>query len=90
MAEKKTTTAKATAKVAKTVKKTEAADKKVDFKTMSATDIEKFITEKRADQITLAHSHKAGELINPRAITHNRKLIARALTALAAAKKEEK
>ena len=84
------TTAKKTAKVTKTIAKTEAADKKVDFKTMSVAELEKFIAEKRADQITLMHSHKAGELVNPRAITHNRKAIARALTALAAAKKEGK
>ena len=34
-------------------------------------------------------SHRMGELVNPRALTVQRKAIARALTALNAAKKEE-
>lgn len=73
--------------VEKIVKKT---DKKVDFKSMSADDLQKFVAEKRADKITLTHSHRAGELVNPRAITANRKEIARALSALSAVKKENK
>ena len=89
MATAKKTTTKATPskkEVEKIVKKT---DKKVDFKTMNVADLQKFIAEKRADQITLAQSHKAGELVNPRAVTVNRKDIARAFTALQVAVKKE-
>jgi ribosomal protein L29 len=85
MATKKATPSKK--EVEKIVKKT---DKTVDFKAMDAKQLTKFITEKRADMITLKQSHKAGELVNPRAITVNRKEVARALTALSAVKKENK
>lgn len=57
---------------------------------MSEADLHKFVAEKRADQITLSQSHKAGELVNPRAIKANRRDIARALTALNTVKKENK
>ena len=80
------TAKKTTKQVEKAVKATE---KKVELAAMSVADLEKHIAEKRADQLTLAKSHKSGELVNPRALTHIRKDIARALTALTA-KKEEK
>ena len=80
------TTKKTTKKADEAIK---AAVAKLDFAAMSAAELDKYLADKRADQLTLTHSHKSGELVNPRALTHIRKDIARALTALHA-KKEEK
>lgn len=71
------------------------ADKKTTKKTAT---VVKDVTELRAEYDELRRSHRAGDLVNPRAITVKRKEIARALTAakqaeLAASKsdlKEEK
>lgn len=79
MAAKKTTKKDAPVKVEKT-----------DLSQMSAADLHKFIADKRADMLAYRRSHRAGELINPRALTATRKEIARALTALGAQPKEEK
>lgn len=83
------TTKKATPDKKEVEKIVKKVDKKVDFTTMNVADLQKYIAEKRADQITLAQSHKAGELVNPRVIAANRKDIARAFTALTAAVKKE-
>lgn len=67
------------------------ADKKTTKKTVDAV---KSVAELRADYDELRRSHRAGDLVNPRAITVKRKEIARALTAekqaALAATKEEK
>jgi len=44
------------------------------------------LSEKRADYLELQKSHAAGELVNPRALTHTRKDIARLMTTLNAEK----
>jgi len=69
MADKKTTK-KALAKQATEVK---------TLKQMRA-DLE----AKRVDQLALKRSHAAGELVNPRVLTHTRKEIARLHTAIRA------
>lgn len=75
---------------AKKTKATEA--KKVDFDAMSVADLEKLLATKQQDQLEAKKSHKAGELINPRVITQNRKDIARIKTSIRAKQltKEEK
>ena len=70
-------------KATKTTKKADkAASTSVDFSTMSGAELAAYVNDKRSDLATLRQSHRAGELVNPRAITAARKDIARALTAL--------
>lgn len=76
------------------------ADKKTTKKTVKAAEVKTLeqlneeVTKLRADFDDLRRSHRAGDLVNPRAITVKRKEIARALTAVKqaelAATKEEK
>lgn len=76
------------------------ADKKTTKKTVKAAEVKTLeqlneeVTKLRADFDDLRRSHRAGDLVNPRAITVKRKEIARALTAVKqaelAASKEEK
>ena len=47
------------------------------------------VTKLQEEHRETQRSHRMGELVNPRALTVQRKAIARALTALNAAKKEE-
>lgn len=74
MAEKAKTT-KPAAK--KTVKKEAPVVKTLD-------DLKKDLAAKQKDLLEAKRGHRAGELVNPRAITHNRKDIARLKTAIRA------
>lgn len=87
MATKATKKAPSKKEIEKIVKKTAT---KTDFKSMDKAQIEKFIADKTTDRLSLQQSHKAQELVNPHALTANRKEIARALTALRALRKEDK
>jgi len=64
------------------------ADKKTTKKTVKAAEVKTLeqlneeVTKLRADFDDLRRSHRAGDLVNPRAITVKRKEIARALTAV--------
>ena len=70
----------ATAKVTK--KSTKSPKEAVEVKSIE--DIQKALVSKRAEMLETRRSHRAGELINPRAITHSRKEIARLKTAIRA------
>lgn len=48
------------------------------------------LTTKRNDLLEARRGHAAGELANPRVLTHTRKEIARLLTAIRAAEMSEK
>jgi ribosomal protein L29 len=48
------------------------------------------LAAKQADQLAAKRSHAAGELVNPRVLTHTRKEIARLNTAIRAAELEQK
>lgn len=48
------------------------------------------LATKRNDLLEAKRGHAAGELANPRVLTHTRKEIARLLTAIRAAKVDEK
>lgn len=63
------------------------ATKKADV-VKSEADLQKDLETLRKDFIETKRAHKAGELVNPRAITKARKEIARVLTKLNAPKKE--
>ncbi len=69
-------TAKTTKKATKTPK--EAVEVK------SLADMQGALVTKRAEMMETRRSHRAGELVNPRAITHGRKEIARLKTAIRA------
>jgi|TARA_B100001245_G_scaffold215010_1_gene181886 large subunit ribosomal protein L29 len=71
MAEKKTT-----------AKSTKTAKKAVEVK--SREDLQKELTAKQTEMLETRRSHRAGELVNPRAITQGRKEIARLKTAIRA------
>ena len=64
------------------------AEKKTTKKTVKATEVKTLeqlneeVAKLRADFDELRRSHRAGDLVNPRAITVKRKEIARALTAV--------
>lgn len=80
----KSTTPKAAAK---------KADKKVNYSTMSASDLTKALAEKQQDLLNSVRSLKAGELVNPTVLKATRKEIARIQTAIRvaeAASKESK
>lgn len=74
-------TAKATTK-AKATKSKEAPVVK------SLEDLKKDLAAKQADMLEAKRGHRAGELQNPRVLTHTRKDIARLHTAIKAAEKE--
>lgn len=72
------------------------ADTKETKKTVKTANVVKTIVELRAeletklvDQLETRRSHAAGELINPRVLTHLRKDIARLNTAIRAAELAE-
>jgi ribosomal protein L29 len=48
------------------------------------------LVAKQNDQLEAKRSHAAGELVNPRVLTNTRKEIARLLTAIKAAEREQK
>lgn len=66
---------------AKTTKK---AAKKAD-EVLSLEQLQAKLAETRTDLIEAKRSHAAGELVNPRVLTHTRKEIARLSTAIRAA-----
>lgn len=72
--------AEKTAKPAKTVKKT--AKPVNEFKSLA--DLQKDLLTKQNDLLEARKSHRAGELVNPRAITGLRKEVARLKTAIRA------
>ena len=78
MATAKATTAKASAK-----KQTKEAPV-----VKSLDDLKKELATKQADMLEAKRGHRAGELQNPRVLTHTRKDIARLHTAITAAQKE--
>ena len=79
----------ATAK--KTTSKAPAANKKVDYKTLSKADLLKKLAELRDETVTIKRSIKEGGAQNYRAHTQKRRELARVLTALnAQAEGEEK
>ncbi len=64
------------------------ADKKTTKKADEVLSIEQLrekLAQTQADQLEAKRSHAAGELVNPRVITHARKEIARLHTAIRAA-----
>lgn len=68
------------------------ADKKTTKKAIEVPTREQLqatLAEKQSDLLDARKSHVAGELVNPRAITHTRKEIARLQTALRAAELAE-
>lgn len=67
---------------------TKKPTKKAD-KVLTTADMEKELQSKQADLLAAYQSHKAGELVNPRALRAYRRDIARLKTALNAKKKEE-
>jgi ribosomal protein L29 len=78
----------------KTVKKTaakkpaaKAVKPAVEVKTLEQLRVE--LATKQLDQIGYKRSHAAGELVNPRVLTHTRKEIARLHTAIRAAELAE-
>lgn len=73
MAADKTTTKKATKATAKPAKEVK-----------SLADLQKDLASKQQDLLTARQGHRAGELVNPRTITHTRKDIARLKTAIRA------
>ena len=69
------------------------ADKKTTKVASEVKTVEQFREDLAAKQNDLAEakrSHAAGELVNPRVITHTRKEIARLHTAIRAAELEQK
>ena len=76
MAEKTTKATKSTAKKATEVKSLE--------------QLKAELLTKQADLLESRKSHRSGELVNPRAITHTRKDIARLKTAIRAEELKEK
>lgn len=79
----------ATAKTtpAKTIKK-KPTKKAEEVKTLD--QIKEDLAKLRQDHLDSRKSHRQGELVNPHVLTTQRKQIARALTAINKAKKEEK
>lgn len=69
--------------------KTKAPAKKADV-VKSVDDLKKELSEKEAQMMETRRSHRAGELVNPRALTHGRKEIARLKTAIRADELKEK
>lgn len=65
----------------KTTKKT--AKKAEEVKTLD--QLREELATKQQDQLEAKRSHAAGELVNPRVLTHTRKEIARLQTAIRAA-----
>jgi len=63
--------------------KTVATKKATEVKTLGQLQVE--LVAKIADQLVAKRSNAAGELVNPRVITHTRKEIARLHTAIRAA-----
>ena len=64
------------------------ADKKTTKKADEVLSIEQLrekLASTQADQLEAKRSHAAGELVNPRVLTHTRKEIARLHTAIRAA-----
>ena len=64
------------------------ADKKTTKKAdevLSLEQLQNKLAEKQAEMLEVKRSHAAGELANPRVITHTRKEIARLATAIRAA-----
>lgn len=69
------------------------ADKKTTKTASEVKTLEQLQTElatKQIDLLEAKRSHAAGELVNPRVITHTRKEIARLNTAIRAAELEQK
>lgn len=54
----------------------------------SLEDLKKDLAAKQNDLLEAKRGHRAGELVNPRVLTHTRKDIARLHTAIRAAEKE--
>lgn len=67
---------------------TKATKKAEEVKTVKQLHDE--LATKRVDLIEAKRGHAAGELANPRVLTHTRKEIARLLTAIRAAESGEK
>lgn len=72
----------------KAPKKTVATKKATEVKTIE--QLREELMVKKTDQLEAKRSHAAGELVNPRVLTHTRKEIARLHTAIAAHAKAEK
>lgn len=75
----KTTKAKAPKKAVKVAKEVK-----------SLADLQKDLAAKQNDLLEARKGHRAGELVNPRVITHTRKEIARLKTAIRAEELKEK
>lgn len=74
-----------------TTKKTptkKATKKAAEVKTME--QLREDLAKLRQDHLDSSKSHRQGELVNPHVLTTQRKQIARTLTAINKAKKEEK
>ena len=72
---------KKTSKAAKPAKK---AMKKESLAVKSIDELKTDLSAKLNDMLESRRSHRAGELVNPRVITHSRKEIARLKTAIRA------
>lgn len=73
---------------AKTAKATKATKSKEAPVVKSLEDLKKDLAAKQNDLLEAKRGHRAGELQNPRVLTHTRKDIARLHTAIRAAEKE--
>lgn len=71
----------------KTTKTTKSTKVAVEVKTLEQLRAE--LTTKKADLLQAKRGHRAGELTNPRVITHTRKDIARLQTAIRAEELKE-
>ncbi|USN95998.1 MAG: 50S ribosomal protein L29 [Candidatus Nomurabacteria bacterium] len=68
----------------KTTKATKSSKAKVAVEVKSLDQLKAELLTKQSDHLETRRSHRAGELVNPRAITHSRKDIARLKTAIRA------
>lgn len=68
----------------KTTKTTKSSKAKVAVEVKTLDQIKAELLTKQSDLLETRRSHRAGELVNPRAITHGRKDIARLKTAIRA------
>ena len=65
-------------------------DKKVNYRDMSAKDLQAALAEKTRDLLDSTRSLRANELVNPRVLQATRKEIARVPTAIRAAEAAQK
>jgi len=68
----------------KTTKTTKSSKVKAATEVKSLDQLKAELLTKQSDLLETRRSHRAGELVNPRAITHGRKDVARLKTAIRA------